>query len=394
MLTSPRPIDKAYVQRATAMGLQAAETIVFPSMAHAGTKARLVQVKAVSPSYPLRGTLSSSPSPASADEATGTLPQAGEIWAEARLFAELGVQPGARVQLGKSTFTLTRVLTREPDRSNNLFQLAPVVLMPLADLPATGLLSPASRATFNQLFTGDLGAIQRFQQELQGKLKPVERIRTLDEDLASVQQTLQRTGRFLGLAALLSVVLAGAAVALTATSLMRRERPAVAVLKAIGMSRQQILYDQTLTLLATAVLAAVLGIMLGFVLQFALAVCFSRLAQPCVGTSLACTRRAACTRWAAYRLDFAGWVRVASIIAITRYRTNADFPRRVATTATAGMDRRVKHPACFVRFVVATSPRFAAGQYVAAWFGCGHCCLLGARRGGIACGASLGQALA
>ncbi len=277
VLTAARPLDKAYVQRAQALGLETAETVSFPSMASIGEKLQLTQLKAVSSAYPLRGELKTAAAPDAAEVlSTGSVPATGEIWAEARLFAELGVQPGASVTLGRSTFTLTRVLTQEPDRSSNLFQLAPVVLMNLADLPATQLLSPASRARFNQLFAGELKLIKQLQQELEPQLKPTERVRTLDEDLASVQQTLQRSGRFLGLAALLSVVLAGAAVVLTAASLMRRELPAVAVLKAMGMSRRQVLVDYAFSLLLTALLAAAIGVVLGLLLQFGLAEWLSR----------------------------------------------------------------------------------------------------------------------
>lgn len=280
VLTSARPLDAAYLQRARARGLETAETISFPSMASVGDKLQLTQLKAVSSAYPLRGELKTATAPDAPEQlSTGQLPARGEIWAEARLFAELGVQPGAQVQLGKSMFKLARVLTQEPDRSSNLFQLAPVVLMNLDDLPATQLLSPASRARFNQLFAGDGQQVRQLQDELKPKLQPTERIRTLDEDLASVQQTLQRTGRFLGLAALLSVVLAGAAVVLTSTSLMRRELPAVAVLKAMGMSRRQVLIDQAFSLLLTALLAAVAGVLLGLVLQFVLAEWLSRFVE-------------------------------------------------------------------------------------------------------------------
>jgi putative ABC transport system permease protein len=277
VLTSARPLDAAYLQDAKALGLESAATVSFPSMASTGDKLQLTQLKAVSSGYPLRGELKTADAPDAAEVlSTGKLPARGEIWAEARLFAELGVQPGAAVTLGRSSFKLTRVLTQEPDRSSNLFQLAPVVLMNLDDLPATELLSPASRARFNQLFAGNARVIQQFQQALEPKLKPTERIRTLEEDLSSVQQTLQRSGRFLGLAALLSVVLAGAAVVLTSSSLMRRELPAVAVLKAMGMSRRQVLLDHTFSLLLTAMLAALLGVALGLVLQFALAEWLSR----------------------------------------------------------------------------------------------------------------------
>lgn len=277
VLTAARPLDKAYVQQAQALGLETAETVSFPSMASIGEKLQLTQLKAVSSAYPLRGDLKTAAAPDAAEVlSTGSVPAKGEIWAEARLFAELGVQPGATVTLGRSTFTLTRVVTQEPDRSSNLFQLAPVVLMNLEDLPATQLLSPASRARFNQLFAGELKLIKQLQQDLEPQLKPTERVRTLDEDLASVQQTLQRSGRFLGLAALLSVVLAGAAVVLTSASLMRRELPAVAVLKAMGMSRRQVLVDYAFSLLLTALLAAAIGVTLGLLLQFGLAEWLSR----------------------------------------------------------------------------------------------------------------------
>jgi putative ABC transport system permease protein len=277
VLSSARPLDKAYLQRGKELGLATAQTITFPSMASHGDKLQLSQLKVVSSAYPLQGELKTTAAPDAPEEnATGQLPARGEIWAEARLFAELGVQPGAEVTLGRSTFKLTRVLTQEPDRSSNLFQLAPEVLMNLDDLPATELLTPASRANFSQLFAGDGKAVKQLQKALKDKLKPTERIRTLGEDLSSVEKTLDRSGRFLGLATLLSVVLAGAAVVLTSTSLMRRELPGVAVLKAMGMSRKQVLFDHAFSLLLTAVLAAIIGIGLGLVLQFGLAAWLSQ----------------------------------------------------------------------------------------------------------------------
>ncbi|MEB4590154.1 FtsX-like permease family protein [Candidatus Thiothrix sp. Deng01] len=277
VLASSRPLDNAWLQYGKDLGLETAETISFPSMVSSGDKLQLSQLKAVSSGYPLRGELKTAAAPDAPEQlAAGQLPARGEIWAESRLFADLGVKPGAQVTLGRSVFTLTRVLTQEPDRGVNLFQLAPQVLMNLDDLPATGLLSPASRASFNQLFAGTDKAVRQLQQKLKPQLKPTERIRTLAEDLSSVDQTLQRSGRFLGLATLLSVVLAGAAVALTSTSLMRRELAAVAVLKAMGMSRRQVLLDHAFSLLLTAVLAAVIGVTLGLVLQFGLAEWLSR----------------------------------------------------------------------------------------------------------------------
>ena len=280
VLTSARPLATDYLQRAEQLGLQTAQIVTFPSMATVGEQAKLVQLQAVSHAYPLRGDLKAAATLDAPEQVvTGQLPAKGEVWAEARVFAELGVSVGARVQLGRSTFTFSRVLTQEPDRGTNVFQLAPLVLMNLDDLPATGLLSPASRANFSQLYAGKLSTVQQFRQSLQAQLKPTERFRTVEEDVASVQQALQRAGRFLGLAALLSVVLAGAAAVLTANSFMRREWSAVAVRKAMGMTRRQIVRDYSVSLCITAGLAVVIGTALGCILQWGLGLWLSHTLQ-------------------------------------------------------------------------------------------------------------------
>jgi putative ABC transport system permease protein len=272
VITAARPQDNARLQQAQQAGLQTTATISFPSVASAGDKLQLSQLKAVSQGYPLRGELKTA-SQLNGEEvlSNGQIPARGEVWAEARLFTALGVATNAEIKLGQQTFKLSRVLTQEPDRGTNLFQFAPVLIMNAQDLPTTKLLTPASRATFSQLFAGDSQAIKRFKQTVETQLKPTERIRTLQEDLSSVQQALQRSGRFLNLAALLSVVLAGVAVVLTANSLMQRELSSVAVLKAMGLSRRRILSDYLSSLGITALIGSVLGIALGFVLQYVLA---------------------------------------------------------------------------------------------------------------------------
>ncbi|MGL4186492.1 MAG: ABC transporter permease, partial [Thiotrichaceae bacterium] len=204
VITAARPQDNARLQQAQQAGLQTTATISFPSVASAGDKLQLSQLKAISQGYPLRGELKTA-SQLSGEEvlSNGQIPARGEVWAEARLFTALGIATNAEIKLGQQTFKLSRVLTQEPDRGTNLFQFAPVLIMNAQDLPATKLLTPASRATFSQLFAGDSQAINRFKKMVETQLKPTERIRTLKDDLSSVQQALQRSGRFLNLAALL-----------------------------------------------------------------------------------------------------------------------------------------------------------------------------------------------
>ncbi len=271
VLSSSRPLAQDYRDQAREAGVTQAESIALTSMAAKGDELQISRVKAVSGQYPLQGELEVASALDAPGQPVAGLPASGEVWAEARLFTTLNVQPGDSIQLGRQSFTLSRVLTKDPARGTNLFQMAPQVIMNLADLAATGLLSPASRAGFDLMFTGSDGAINDLRAALKPRLKPTEQIRSLDDGVPTVQQALQRAGRFLGLAALLSVVLAGAAIALTAASLVRHEMRAVAVLKAFGLPRRTILWDYLLNLWVVALLAALLGLLLGFVLQFLLA---------------------------------------------------------------------------------------------------------------------------
>ena len=270
VLSSSRPLPDEYRQLATRLGARMAEVISFRSMLSLGEATQLVQVKAVSTNYPLIGELQGATNLTTAGTKT-QLPVIGELGAEPRLFHALPAAVGSAVKLGRSEFVLSTVVTKDPSQGVNFFQLAPQVMMPLADLPATGLLSPASRAEFSLLFTGSERVIRELKASLQAKLAPTERVRTLQEGAQNVQQALQRAGRFLGLAALLSVVLAGAAIVLTAASLVRHETAAVAVLKAFGLARRRILVDYLGNLWLLALVAGILGAVGGFLLQTLLA---------------------------------------------------------------------------------------------------------------------------
>jgi putative ABC transport system permease protein len=270
VLTSSRPLDRAYIEEANQLGLRHAELIEFGSMVLAGENLKLAQVRAVTENYPLIGSLETNTTLDGTGQKTRILPEPGQAWAESRLFIELDVEPGNEIQLGKRNFDLTHAVTRIPDQGTTSFQFAPQIFIPMSELDSTGLLTPASRARFRMIFTGTDADISDFRQWLKPRLQATEKIQSLDDGMPAIQQAMQRAQRFLGLASLLSVILAGAAIALASYSLGRREIPAVAVLKTLGAGRRYIVRRYTLVLMSIATLAAVFGAILGFLLQLLL----------------------------------------------------------------------------------------------------------------------------
>ena len=272
IVRSSRPLNKAYLAQAETLGLTQAEMISFQSMVSVGDSLKLAQVKAVSPSFPLRGTVETNTTLERAGEKDSlTALKPGQIWASPALFSALNLQPGSEVRIGRSLFNLSKALIKTPDQGSNVFQFSPPVLMPLADLPQTGLLTPGSRARFSYLFAGTEKQVVEMRDWLKGELKTGERLETLNDGAPSVNTALQRAQRFLNTASLLSVILAGAAIALTSYSFSRHETHTVAVLKTMGASRRRILYRYLSQLLITSTAAALLGILIGFIIQSSVA---------------------------------------------------------------------------------------------------------------------------
>jgi putative ABC transport system permease protein len=268
IIRSSRPLSKDYLAQADTLGLQQAEMISFNSMVSIDDRLQLSQIKAVSNSFPLRGNIETSTqlntvgSVENLDQLT-----TGKIWAESSLYNALEVAPKTEVRIGRSLFTLDKVLLKTPDQGASVFQFSPQVLMPLADLPATGLLTPGSRARFSYLFAGTDKQVSDMSSWLKSRLVTGERLETLNDGPPSVGRALERAQRFLNTAALLSVILAGAAIALTSYSFNRHETHTVAVLKTMGASRRRILFRYLSQLFLTSTAAAILGALLGFTIQ-------------------------------------------------------------------------------------------------------------------------------
>ena len=273
VLVSSRSLDKNYLVEARQRGMGTAEVVSFPSMVSSGDKFQLAQIKAVSKDYPLHGKIETSLESAGEIEITSVNSlRDDEVLADGRLFVALGAKAGDMAQLGTSKIKLAKIIRKMPDQGSNAFQFAPKLIVPLEQLAATGLLSEGSRASYSYLFAGDAAQVKSFGSWLKPRLEKQERIRTLDDGLPAVQQALARGQRFLKMASLLAVILAGAGIALSSYSLTRREISSVAVLKTMGASRRQILIRYLGALVAVALLAAIVGAIIGYFVQSYLAI--------------------------------------------------------------------------------------------------------------------------
>ncbi|MDV0439922.1 ABC transporter permease [Xanthomonas sacchari] len=262
-------IPAAFAEEAQRRGLRSTRMVSFPSVLFHGDASQMANIKAVSTGYPLRGELLVARDTVGAGSERAGPPPRGEAYADPRLLEALGLKLGDALEFGAGTLRVTRVLRAEPDASGELMQLSPPLLVNRADVDAAGLLGPGSRASYRLMFAGAPGEIAALRAWLAPRAKAF-RLVGIEDTQRGVRGAFDRAGRFLALAALLAVLLAGVATALAANRFALRRIDNVAVLRCLGARQRDILGALALQLLLLAIPACALGVGLGMLAQVGL----------------------------------------------------------------------------------------------------------------------------
>ena len=271
----------ALVEQLHALGLRVVRVTEFPSVVARvdGDATQLATIKAVESGYPVRGALRLAREPFGSTEAAAPQPARGEVWVDLRLWTQLGLAPDALLQVGSQNLRVTRLIAEEPGRGGAYAELAPQLLLNADDLPATELLGPGSRVQVILQLGGtreQLAAARRLS--LPGGLRYV----SPEDERPEVRQSLARARSFLNIAVLATILLAAAAVALSARQQALRLRDEVALLKVLGARRAFIRRTLLLQVLLLGLLGGGIGAALGAGGQAVLA----NLAAPLLGIAL------------------------------------------------------------------------------------------------------------
>jgi len=278
VVVSPDPVNQILTQEANERGLATTATLSLRSVVLAGEETSLAEVKAASRGYPLRGSLQVSERPFGPAQETRAIPAPGSVWLDERLLQALKLAVGGRLELGVSTLTVEKVLAYEPDRGGDLFSIAPRLLMNLADLPATALVQPGSRVEYRLLVSGETAAIDTYRAWAQTRLAPGEQVQGVRDARPELRVALERAQRFLGLAALISVILAGVGIAIAARRFAARHWDSVAIMRCVGATQAVVLRLFVFELLWLALLAGSAGVLVGYVAQEGLSLILGTLA--------------------------------------------------------------------------------------------------------------------
>jgi putative ABC transport system permease protein len=218
------PPTEALRALAAAPGLRVTETQELQSMIRAGESLSLGDLRALGEGFPLRGSFRIVDRAGAAERDARGIPAPGTLWISQAGAETLGAKPGDAIGIGTRTLTLAALVTQEPDAALDYFNVAPKVFLNLADLPSTGLVQEGSPLHYRLVVAGDAAAVETFTAAVKPQLARGQRMETIQDARPEVRSALDRASRFLGLAALVSVVLAAVAVAMAARRHSERRR--------------------------------------------------------------------------------------------------------------------------------------------------------------------------
>lgn len=264
------PITGAIRNAANTEGLRRAETLSLDSMIRAGEQLRLGDLRALGEGFPLRGAFRLIERTDGVEHDARGIPASGTLWMTRTGAETLDAKIGDTIGIGDSELRLAALVVQEPDASLDYFNVAPKAFLNLADLPATGLVQEGSRLGYRLIVAGDAAAVERFTAVARPALARGQRLETIQDARPEIRSSLDRAGRFLGLAALVSVVLAAVAVAMAARRHSERHLSGTAVMRCLGASQRTLVGIHVGELVLLGLIACTVGVLIAFGLQWAI----------------------------------------------------------------------------------------------------------------------------
>lgn len=215
-------------QRLAAQGV-VSEVVRLRAMAgREGSDDRLLaELKAVDPRWPLYGQFRIA--------GGGALKPHTAAIAQA-LADKLSLRTGDRLAIGSGVFTVVGVVAEEPDKAGEGFGFGPGIIVPLADLEATGLLAPGSLYRTHYRIRLPAGASAPAVVAGSQKAAPDAGFQYQDRSNGApgTRQFVDRVGQFLTLVGLTALVVAGVGVAGGVSAYLGAKTRTIATLKTLG----------------------------------------------------------------------------------------------------------------------------------------------------------------
>ena len=260
------PDDEALFR---SIGGDQSRQIGFSSMAYFSRTgdSRLVQVRAISGSFPYYGALEAAPAFSSTDFHRGP-----NALVDENVMLQFNAQVGDLLKIGDHEFRIAGRLRKIPGETLAFSLISPRIYIPMAYLDQTGLLQKGSlvrhRVYFKLPASIDVDAL------VSQRGPELERLRlqadTVSRRASSIAASTENLARYLTLAVFVAVLLAGVGVASVVHVFARVKARSVALLRCIGAGPAETVCVYVIQILLLALVSSIIGAALGMGAQYVL----------------------------------------------------------------------------------------------------------------------------
>jgi putative ABC transport system permease protein len=243
--------------------------VIFTSMAfnQRSQQTRLSQVRAVSPTYPPFGEVTSEPA-----NQWPVLQQRPSALVSAATLIALDAKVGDTLSIGYSQFEIVGTTNSVPGDPGLASAIGPRVFIAEKFVASTQLLGFGSRADFQSLIKLPDGVqspkwVAPFRPRFQ---KANIRVRTVVQQEQNMTEAIGRLADFLGIVGMIALLLGGIGVASGVNAYVNKKVDTVAVLRCIGATGSQVLAIYVAQAALMGLAGATIGTAIGIGLQFLL----------------------------------------------------------------------------------------------------------------------------
>lgn len=227
-------------------------------------RSQLVEIKAVGEGWPFHGALVLEP-----PRPLGELLTDDTVLVAPALATRLRLADGDELRLGEATFRVAGRVVTEPDASLGRAALAPRVLLTQGGAARTQLVGKGSRQQRKLLVAlppeTDARAAAESLKAASGN-SPFVEIESYRDAQPELRRQVERAEQFLGLVALLSLVIGGAGIAQASRAWLRGRVDAIALLRCLGLRPADVLVLFLCLACALGLTGAGLGVVAGLAL--------------------------------------------------------------------------------------------------------------------------------
>lgn len=228
------------------------------------SRATMIELKAVDSLYPLYGKAEfTDAAGVKLDKTPQQLTKDGGAAVELGLLTRLNIKLGDKIFIGEKDFTVTGVISREPDRIGfEGFSLAPRIIIGWDDLPATKLMEGGNLASYSQRIKTDKALLA--EKMLNAKFPGQNwRIRDYTSSSPRIERYINRLAFFLTLTGLTTLLVGGAGISNAVRGYLDGRMAHIATLKCLGASSGFVLRVFLLQISFIAALGTAIGLGIG-----------------------------------------------------------------------------------------------------------------------------------